>query len=144
LQRYALHLAHDTGRAEDLVQETFLRALSHLALLAGLAVNQRRAWLYRVLKNLFLDQQRRARRMDEILQRLAELATVDDLPVIDAAAYDLIEAAPAQHREVLFRRYVLGQTSQLIGRELGLPPATIRSRLRLAIGWLRAHRDEFI
>jgi RNA polymerase sigma-70 factor (ECF subfamily) len=82
--------------------------------------------------------------MDEILQRLAELATVDDLPVIDAAAYDLIEAAPAQHREVLFRRYVLGQTSQLIGRELGLPPATIRSRLRLAIGWLRAHRDEFI
>jgi RNA polymerase sigma-70 factor (ECF subfamily) len=144
LRRYALRLARDAGRAEDLVQETFLRALPHGALLDGLATHQRRAWLYRVLKNVFLDQQRRAQRMDAILRRLAELAAVDDPPVVDAAAYALIEAAPAQHRDILVRRYILGRTSQQIGRELGLPAATVRSRLRLAIGWLRAHRDEFL
>jgi RNA polymerase sigma-70 factor (ECF subfamily) len=142
LNRYALRLTREPGRAEDLVQETFLRAMAHLALLGALEPHQRRAWLFRVLKNLFLDQQRRTGRMDEILRRLAELAAVDDLPVVDAAVYSLIEAAPIQHREVLFRRYMLGQTSQQIGRELDCQRrrcAPSEAGHRLA----KAHRDEF-
>jgi RNA polymerase sigma-70 factor (ECF subfamily) len=142
LQRYALRLTRDPDRAEDLVQETFLRAMAHLALLSGLGASQRRAWLYRVLKNLFLDQVRRKARLDAILQRLAQLAAVDDLPVVDVEVNRLIDAAPIQYREVLFRRYIRGQTSDQIGQELGLPAATVRSRLRLAINWLKAHRDE--
>jgi RNA polymerase sigma-70 factor (ECF subfamily) len=142
LRRYALRLTRNPDRAEDLVQETFLRALMHFALLEVLEAKQRRAWLYRVLKNLFLDQQRRKAHLDAILQRLAQLAAVDDLPVVDVEVSRLIEAAPGQYRDVLFQRYIRGQTSDQIGDALGVPAATIRSRLRLAINWMKAHRDE--
>ena len=49
LLRYAGSLTHDRSRAEDLVQEAFVRAMSHLDLLVDLTRGQRRAWLYRVL-----------------------------------------------------------------------------------------------
>jgi RNA polymerase sigma-70 factor (ECF subfamily) len=116
--------------------------MTHVILLSEIGAGQRRAWLYRVLKNLFLDQQRRKARLDAILQRLAQLAAVDDLPVVDVEVNRLIEAAPIQYREALFRRYIRGQTSDQIGQELGLPAATVRSRLRLAVNWLKAHREE--
>ena len=55
LQRQALRLTRDTGAAEDLVQETFVRALGHRLLLAQLNRHQRLAWLRQTLKRLFLD-----------------------------------------------------------------------------------------
>ena len=45
--------------ADDMVQETFIRAWSHLTLLGLLSRPQRRAWLQRVLKLVFIDQHRR-------------------------------------------------------------------------------------
>jgi hypothetical protein len=66
LWRYALRLTRDPDRAEDLVPETFMRAMTHVILLSEIGAGQRRAWLYRVLKNLFLDgeQTLRAARFD--------------------------------------------------------------------------------
>ena len=48
--------------AEDLVQETFLRAMDHLEDLEPLNRAQRRAWLYRTAKNLAVDRVRRQAR----------------------------------------------------------------------------------
>jgi RNA polymerase sigma-70 factor (ECF subfamily) len=47
---------------------------------------------------------------------------------------------PQIYREVVQRRYLLEMTSEQIGEELGVPAATVRSRLHLAIIWLRSHR----
>ena len=49
LRRYAMSLVHNRDWADDLVQETFIRAWSHLPLLGVLSPPQRRAWLRRVL-----------------------------------------------------------------------------------------------
>ncbi|MFN2201071.1 MAG: sigma factor, partial [Caldilineaceae bacterium] len=51
LLRYALRLTHDTDWAADLVQDTFVRSMGHVELLRMLKKHQRRAWLYRTLKN---------------------------------------------------------------------------------------------
>src|SRR5512145_84714 len=72
LFRYAMHLVHDVHLASDLVQETLIKALNHLDLLQQLNVYQRRAWLYQVLKNLFLDQRRARLRMDKLVSQLGE------------------------------------------------------------------------
>ena len=45
--------------AEDLVQEAFLRALINAGLLEELDAAKRRAWMYRTVKNLYIDRKRR-------------------------------------------------------------------------------------
>ena len=58
LRRYATSLSRDGAMADDLLQETFIRATVHRALLRELNPHRRQAWLYRVLKNVFIDEQR--------------------------------------------------------------------------------------
>lgn len=45
--------------AEDLIQEAFLRALMNAELLENLDFSRRRAWMYRTVKNLYIDRKRR-------------------------------------------------------------------------------------
>ena len=74
LSRYAGSLARDTDRANDLVSETFLQAMAHLPLLEQLNTYQRKSWLYRVLKNRFIDQ----RRADKRAQTMVEQPGLDE------------------------------------------------------------------
>jgi RNA polymerase sigma-70 factor (ECF subfamily) len=144
LRRYATSLTRDSHRAGDLVQETFIQALTYLELLKQLNRYQRRAWLYRVLKNRFIDQQRAHQREQALLERLADLIEVEDSLFVDARLYGLFDRVPERYRDLLKQRYVLGMTSEEIGHEMGVPAATVRSRLRLAIKWLRTHQSEFM
>ena len=144
LYRYAVGLAHDTEQASDLAQETLIKAMAHLELLNRLNVFQRRAWLYQVLKNLYLDQRRARLRMDKLVSLLAELGLDRDTASPHPAIASILHLIPGQYREVLEKRHILGMTSAEIGRELGIPAATVRSRLRLAARWMRANPSLFI
>jgi RNA polymerase sigma-70 factor (ECF subfamily) len=144
LHRYAVNLARDHDRADDLVQETLIRAMGNLVLLGQLNRHQRQAWMYRVLKNLFIDQERAHQRRTVLVERLAREAELDSAPAATMLAREVFELVPERYREVLYKRYILGQTSEEIGRELGIPAATIRSRLYLARKWLRTHHPELI
>ena len=73
LRRFALSLARDADRADDLVSDTMLRAMAHLSLLGQLNPYQRRAWLYRTLKNRFLDEQRARQREQALLEQMTLL-----------------------------------------------------------------------
>ena len=57
---------------------------------------------------------------------------------------DLLDGVPDGDRDLLDRRYVLGMNSREIGDDLGVPAATVRSRLHLAIKRLRSRKDEFL
>ena len=61
LIRWCSHMTGDMGLAEDLVQEAFLRAISHLPLLETLSEKQQWAWFYRTVKNLYLDRKQKNR-----------------------------------------------------------------------------------
>lgn len=144
LTRYAGNLTHDSARADDLVQETFIQAMTHLELLNQLNTYQRQTWLYQVLKNRFLDQLRAYRRKQALFEQLAQQSLNDDHSgLAGALPYELFDLVPLRYRDLLRRRYILGFTSDEIGKQLGIPAATVRSRLRLAIEWLRVHRSEF-
>ena len=133
LRRYAARLAHDPHWAEDLVQDTFVRAMGHLDLLGTLKPYQQRAWLYRTLKNLFLDGLNARQRQQELLDQLARepgtSPSLEDL-VLSPDPFALV---PERFRDVVVQRYVLGMNSREIGEALGIPAATVRSRLYLAI-----------
>ena len=133
LRRYAAGLARDPHWAEDLVQDTFVRAMGHLDLLGTLKPYQQRAWLYRTLKNLYLDglsaSERQGELLDQLVREPSSSPSLEDL-VLSPDPFALI---PERFREVVIQRYMLGMNSREIGEALGIPAATVRSRLYLAI-----------
>jgi RNA polymerase sigma-70 factor (ECF subfamily) len=149
LHRYAIRLVGDSYEAEDLVQETFIRAMGHLELLKQLNQHQRQAWLCRVLKNLFLDQQRARQREQFLLEQLIQQAQLmeqirrNNHPMLQVLQKDLFDQIPERYRELLYKHYILGMTSKEIAEELGIPAATVRSRLHLALKKLRANKSRF-
>ena len=120
----------DLSVSEDLVQEAFLRAISNQALLEGLSEAQRRAWLYRTVKNQYLDRLRHARfetaaeSLPESLRRSPEYDRID--------WEQLLDSLPGQEGVLFALRYLEGYTSAELGKLFGLPPGTVRSKLSLA------------
>ena len=142
LRCYALRLGVDRAGADDLVQDTFIRSMGHLELLKLLKPHQRRAWLSRTLKNLFLDEQQAYRRREALTQQLTrENPALTHLPpeLLSPNPFDLI---PERFREIVEKRYVQGMTSREIARELDIPAATVRSRLHLALKELRRRKSK--
>ena len=124
--------------ADDLLQETYIRALANLPRLAGFSSSRRRAWLFRVLRNVFIDGERARRRQEDLVEQLTKDAEIAPYTMSDLTSTDLLDSLPGPERELLEQRYVYGLTSQQIGEDLGVPASTVRSRLRLALRRLRA------
>ena len=145
LVRYATGLTRERSRGEDLVQDAFVRAMSHLDTLESLTRGQRKAWLYRVIRNRHIDQVRRRKRWTPIQNALERDARETNDPVLaDVRLWQLFDRIPEGHRQILHDRFVLGLNSTEIGRRLGIPAATARSRLRLARTWMRQHRARLL
>jgi RNA polymerase sigma-70 factor (ECF subfamily) len=141
LVRYATSLTRARTRAEDLVQDAFVRAMSHLDTLASLTRAQQKAWLCRAIRNRFIDQTRRKKRWAPIQSELEREARESLDPVLaDVRLWQLLDSIPENHREILRDRFVLGLNSSEIGERHGIPAATARSRLRLAKSWLKRNR----
>lgn len=141
LHRFAMQLTRDALEADDLVQETFIRAMPHLELLKQLDEHQCRAWLSRTLKNLFLDNQQQVRRQEALVENLRQEMSLNDHAFSTDTDLNPFDFVPEQYREIVEKRYVLGMTSREIGQELGLPAATVRSRLHLAMQALRRKKS---
>ena len=143
LQRQALRLTRDSGAAEDLVQETFVRALGHRLLLAQLNRHQRLAWLRRTLKRLFLDRRAERQRQAALLEVYGREVPAAVEPEEDDG-FDPFDLAPPEDRELLEMRYRQGLSSVEIAAELELPPGTVRWRLHRAVRRMRAHKHRFL
>ena len=68
LVAYGTRMSGSKELAEDLVQETFVKALMNTEIVADLSHSKQRAWLFRTFKNLFVDRYRRAVREREYEQ----------------------------------------------------------------------------
>ena len=108
--------------AEDLVQETFLRAMDHLEDLEPLNRAQRRAWLYRTAKNLAVDRVRRQARETP--------AEEEDLTAVAVA--QLVDRLPETERALFSLRAFAGYNATELGELFDLSPSTVRSRLASA------------
>ena len=143
LRRQAFRLTRDADAAEDLVQETFVRALGHRLLLAQLNRHQRLAWLRRTLKRLFLDRRAERQRQAALLEVYGREVPAAVEPEEDGG-FDPFDLAPAEDRELLEMRYRQGLSSAEIAAELDLPPGTVRWRLHRAVHRMRAHKHRFL
>ena len=142
--RFARSMTHDEADADDLVQETYLRAYrSWNTFESG---SDCRRWLFTICRNVFLrTRQREARQVDTggddaVLETLAAMRDVapyagsgedaifsrlDLVPAIDQA----ITALPDAFRSAVVLVDVEGQSYDEAAAVLGVPIGTVRSRL---------------
>lgn len=141
LLAYALRLTGgDRARAEDLVQETLLRAWRHLEVLDDSA-GPVRPWLFTVAQRLAIDahRARRSRPPETGDGALAALPGLDDVEAaLDRIVVaDALQALSAEHRAVIVETYYRGRSVAEAARVLGVPPGTVKSRCYYALRALK-------
>ena len=133
---YCTALTKNRSTAEDLVQDAYVRAMTHWGDLYKLERSQCRAWLYKTARNLFIDQARRQARETPAEEEQLALASFEE-DLSQAAVAQLVGRLPEDERAIFSLRYFEGYNSKELGEVFSLPPATIRSRLASAKRRLR-------
>jgi RNA polymerase sigma-70 factor, ECF subfamily len=144
LLRFALKLTlGDRQRAEDIVQETLLRAWRHPEVV-GSGQAPIRAWLFTVTRRVAIDMWRarsRSEAVEEVIDdRHEELPDPDEVieRTVDAldvqAALDLLSP---EHRQVITEMYFRGHSVAETAEILGIPMGTVKSRSYYALRMLR-------
>ena len=147
LWRYAIRLTGDQARAEDVVQETLLRAWQHPEVTDD-SERSARAWLFTVARNMIIDERRSSRFRNEVSSLDGSAAPEQVSPDEVNSALDrlLIGDALAQlspdHRAVVRRSYYLGWTTTQIADDLGIAEGTVKSRLHYAMRAMRLTLQE--
>lgn len=143
LYRTALRLTRDPAKAEDLVQDTYVRALRYQH--SYRRGTNMKAWLFAIMRNLFWDRFRGGRPEALSLDGDGEMSLYDTLPdsgaqpeadVLDRIAtrevIDAVERLPELHREVVLLVDVEGFAYKDAAQVMGVPIGTVMSRLHRA------------
>jgi RNA polymerase sigma-70 factor (ECF subfamily) len=144
LWRYVVRLTGDDRLAEDVVQETLLRAWRRPQILRQ-DEPAARAWLFTVARNLVIDQQRSARSRRELSSdEIPERPTSDQTnEVLDEwLVTDSLAQLSDEHRVVLVHAYYGRRSVADIAAELDIPPGTVKSRLHYGLRALKLALQE--
>jgi RNA polymerase sigma-70 factor (ECF subfamily) len=155
----ALRLTRSPGEAEDLVQETYLKAFASFHQYTD--GTNLRAWLYRILNNTFINSYRKKQRepqqadTDEVEDwqmaraeahtsaglRSAEAEALDRLP--DTAVVDALASLPEDFRMAVYYADVEGFAYKEIAEIMGTPVGTVMSRLHRGRKMLRTQLADY-
>ena len=147
LWRYAVRLTGDTARAEDVVQETLLRAWRHPEVTED-RERSARAWLFTVARNLIIDERRSARFRSESgtpdMEQAADRAGPDEVETaLDRMLLgEAIGQLSDDHRAVIRRAYYQGWTTAQIAADLRIAEGTVKSRLHYGMRALKLKLQE--
>lgn len=134
----ARYLTGNAGDADDVVQETFLRALRHFR---GFAGDDARGWLLTIVRNVSYDFLRKNRR--------ERFVSIDDVPEVSALTVEspssaveqqldwarveeAMQSLPVEFREIIVLREIEGLSYAEIGEITGIAAGTVMSRLSRA------------
>ncbi|MDA1096216.1 MAG: RNA polymerase sigma factor [Chloroflexi bacterium] len=139
--RYLRRLTGDRAEADDLFQETFLRALPAFNRLK--TGSNHRAWIYRIATNAFLNHRRRQRRRHEVPIGV-ELATpgrrqdhVHQARATALVCRAAVVSLPPKQRAAFVQRNVLGWDYSRIAEAMGCTRSAARANVYQAARRLR-------
>jgi len=137
-------LPDDPGRAEDVVQETLLRAWRHRTILES-PEPAVRAWLFKVARNIVIDQWRSPRtRSETSVAEVPEEGIGDetDQLLLSWIVAEALTQLSADHRAVLLECYYRGRPVAEAATRLGVPEGTVKSRTHYALRALKLALEE--
>ena len=138
LRPYALSLTHDSADADDLCQETMLRALlNEMKFQQGTNL---KAWLITIMRNIFINNYRRSRRIvsiepeqtDALTQAAGRNAANDGWVTLRMKEIGAAMAALPRMFALCFELHYTGYKYQEIANLLQEPLGTIKSRIHFA------------
>ncbi len=161
LFNFLLRSVQNRSRAEELLQEVFLRVVRSKDRYERTA--KLTTWLYTIARNLCVDESRRAkfrrtvsldaprRGAEEDSPAMVETVPADQVATDEAAAAPqirarvakAIEGLPEDQREVFLMRQMSGLSFKEIGDIVGAPENTVKSRMRYALEKLRQELADF-
>ncbi|EXG81497.1 RNA polymerase sigma factor, sigma-70 family [Cryptosporangium arvum DSM 44712] len=143
LLAYVTRLTEDRSLAEDIVQETILRAWRNPDVMVN-GKGSVRGWLLTVARNIVIDQSRaraaRPTEVPEVPYKPPVARDHADNVVNQMVVMEALEQLPPEHRDVLVQIYLKGRTIKEAAEALGVPVGTVKSRTFYA---LRTLRDGF-
>lgn len=131
----------DRGRAQDVVQETLLRAWRNPEVLAQTRGSVR-GWLYTVARRIVIDEWRTGRhRLEVVSEQLPErpdpAADIAERTVDRQIVLAALRTLSPAHRAVVVECYLRAATVAEAAETLGIPVGTVKSRLHYALHALR-------
>ncbi len=142
LYNFACWLTQDRSEAEDLVQETYAKALRGFASFEP--GTNFRAWIYRILRNSFLTSRSGLKAKAAVELEEETLPAAKDTPesiLLQRSDWELVQRAleqlPVAHREVLLLCDAEEMSYQEIAATMSIPMGTVMSRLARARRALR-------
>jgi RNA polymerase sigma-70 factor (ECF subfamily) len=141
---YVTRLTHDPQRAEDIVQETLVRAWRRGETLGD--PGSLRPWLFTVAHNLAIDDRRAGARTEpvtgEAFKDQADTAAQLDRALETWQITEALARLSRDHREAIVETYFRGHSVAEAAAALGVPPGTIKSRTYYGLRALRAALEE--
>ena len=129
LLRYAVAACKNLAEAEDAAQEVFLKALQNPDTFQDLGTSQKRAWLFRTLKNLMCDRYRRGQLENAYLEARQEQAEYWDPGIQETENRLLLAQLTPEDRTLFHLRYEEGYSASELSEMFHIPAGTIRARL---------------
>ncbi len=126
LRNYFSKQAYGYANAEDIVQETFVKAIEHEETLGRLDDKKRRAWLYRTAKNLLIDRIRHKKREPQWE------AKVSGEDISDIEVDMMLGLLSDRDKSIFILRHYEGYRATEIADIFQMTPANVRARLSLA------------
>lgn len=135
----------DRARAQDVVQETLLRAWRHPQVLDQ-SQRSARAWLFTVARRVVIDEWRSKHHQSEVpTADVPEAAPVEDSSdrlLLSWVVAEALERLSADHRDVVLECYYRGHSVAQAALRLGIPEGTVKSRTHYALRALRLALEE--
>ena len=137
LLRLAASRLSRTADAEDVVQEVFLYLIERGVVFRD--AEHEKAWLIRTTLHRASNARKRAEAQNLPLEETAITAPAPDEP---HALLHAVQALPEKYSAVIYLHYYEGYTMKEIGKVLGIPPATVGTRLSRGRKLLRQMLEE--
>ena len=138
--RAMVSFSGDTEAAQDGVSHAFAQASANKLMLEAMPEPAMKAWLFAAARNAVIDIKRREIRFLPISGDDGDFEIADprqDDPEWRTAVGLLLDDLPESLRVPVELKYYTGMNAAKIGKVLGLPSATVRTRLRTALTRLR-------
>ncbi len=145
LYNYGLYLTGDREEANDLLQETYLKAFRFFDKFEP--GTNAKAWLYRIMRNTFINEYRRVKRLPDLVQYDEQISSYQMLPrdeektelrkqingeLFEDEIAGAISSLPEKFKSVIVLRDVEDLPYEEIADALEIPVGTVRSRLHRA------------